>query len=402
MSRVGGQFPFPQQAPANGDGIITLPSGGIYTFPPGNYAVQCGGQTQLQTFDPNQLAWRGLQSPDGTFNFCSVDGCNFRLVNLSGVCIGAVITNAGLGGTNGIGTIATGTAISFSAPVSGLTAATATAYPIVGGSVQAPTITQGGSGFIMPPLVICDAPPVGGIQATAIATINSSGAVATVVMQNVGAGYTATPNWYVLPQNPVYTGSPIAGVASTITPPNSYPAVGLVYPTNLPAGSVFQPNVSLSGCQLTSNPLTGSGTLTGIGILSYGGTYDGTHIPTVTISGGGLVGAAATAVMSFCVTSVTLGLGGSGYTSAPIWETSLGLVTQSLNNAILVPRAGRGVTTAGGGAVASFLIEDNGFGLQKVPLLSVLNAGSLATGQATGTVVVGGIVDTNMVQGRVQ
>jgi hypothetical protein len=396
MSRIGGLFPLPLQAPANGDGVVVLPSGGTYMLPPGDFAVQYGSQTQMQWFDPNQQAWRGLQAPGGTFDYLSSDGANFRLMNLSGVVVGAAITAAGSGGTNGIGAAATGVTIAFTAPVSGLAAAAATGYPIVGGSVQAPLIAQAGSGFIIPPLVWCDAPPIGGVQATAVATINASGGVASITMVNAGAGYISSPNWYVFPANPNYMGAPIGGVAA-----NAFPPPGLVYPTNLPAGSLYQPNISLSGCQLISQALTGSGTLTGIGILNYGFGYDGTHIPTVTITGCGA--AAATAVMSMCVTSATLGAGGSGYTgAAPMWETSLGLVTSLLNNAVLTPRPGRGVTTVGAGAVATFVIEDPGFGLQKVPTLSVLNSGALGTAQATGTVVCGGVNDTSVINGRVQ
>src|ERR1700680_2684311 len=108
MSRIGGQFPFPLQSPATGDGVITLPSGGVYVLPPGNWMLQTGAQTQLQYFDPNQQVWRGLGQPDATFNFTPTDGANWRLVNLSGVVVGSSITNAGSGATNGIGSLATG------------------------------------------------------------------------------------------------------------------------------------------------------------------------------------------------------------------------------------------------------------------------------------------------------
>ncbi len=399
MSRIGGLFPFPQQGPANADGVIALPSGGVYVFPSGNYLVQTGPQTQVQWFDPNQQVWRGVGQPDWVLNLISGDGCNYRLVNLSGVVLGALITAAGSGGTNGIGSVATGANVVYAAPASGLAQATASGYAIVGGSVQAPTITQAGSQFVMPPLILIDPPPPGGIQATAYATINSAGGVATIVMQNVGAGYTGSPNFYVIPQNPGYTGGPVGGIAA-----DPFPAPGLVYPTNLPGGSQFQPNMSSAGCQLTSLALTGSGTLTGIGVDDYGFGYDGTHIPAVSVTGGGLAAATATAVMSMCVTSVTVTAAGAGFGTGqpPIWHTSLGLVTQTLNNALLVPRGAQGVNTVSAGAVATFVVEDNGFGLQKVPFVTVENTSALSTGQATGTAVCGGIVDTSLIQGRVQ
>src|ERR1700691_5283763 len=130
MSRIGGLFPFPQQSPANGDGEIVLPSGGIYQLPPGTFVATLGSQITLQWFDPNQLLWRNVQPPGGEFDYISSDGCNYRLINMSGVCIGALVTNAGSGGTNGIGSAATGAAVAFGAPVAGGALATANGYPI--------------------------------------------------------------------------------------------------------------------------------------------------------------------------------------------------------------------------------------------------------------------------------
>jgi hypothetical protein len=398
MSRIGGVFPFSQQMPANGDGVIALPSGGIYMLPPGNFLLQLGTQTQCQSFDPNQLNWRGVQAASGEFTYISSDGTNYRLVNLSGVVLGASITAVGSGGTNGIGATATGAAVTFAAPAAGGALATATAYPIVGGSVAAPTITQPGSGLLVPPLLMCDPPPVGGIQATAVATISSAGAVTAVTMVNVGAGYLSTPNWYVFPQPPNYQGQAIAGATTA----NAFPPPGLVYPTNLPAGSMFAGNISLTGVQLTSVALTGSGTLTGIGILNYGFGYSGTTIPAVTITGVGT--AAATAIMSMAMISVTVTTAGAGYTGAavPIWESSLGVVSNTFNNQIAQPRGARGVTTLSGGTVATFVIEDAGFGFQKVPVISVLDTTADNSTLAVGTAVVGGVTDTSVLQGRVQ
>jgi hypothetical protein len=399
MAQIRGiGIPFPQQAPANSDGVLCLPSGGIYMPPPGQYVAQLGPQSNLQWFDPNQQAWRTLQ-PSDAMNMISCDGSNYRIINMSGVVIGAGITNAGSGGTNGIGAVATGVTVTLGTPVAGGALAAATMYPIVGGSVQAPTIVQGGSGFLVPPLILIDTPPVGGVQATATSTINSAGVVTAITMQNVGAGYTASPSFYVLPQPP-NSYNAIAGVAA-----GQFPPPGTVYPTNLTAGSVFQQNISLTGCQLTSNALTGSGALTGLAILNYGFGYDGTHIPAITIAGCGA--AAATAVMSMCVTGVTLGAGGSGFGSgaAPNWETSLGAVllgTQQLNNQVALPRAARGVTTLAGGAVSTFVVEDPGFGLQKVPTVGVLSTSAIPSTVATGTAVCGGVVDYSVLQGRVQ
>lgn len=391
MARIGGAFPFPTAQVAEGGGVITLPSGGIFYLPPGEWLCSTGLVTCLQWFDPVNQTWRGVQEPTVQSQPVSSDGYNYRLINLSGVVIGATITAAGSGGTNGIGATATGASVTFAAPASGVTA---TAYPIVGGSVAAPTITQAGSGFLVPPLIVIDPPPAGGIQATAIATLSSTGTISGITMVNVGAGYTATPNFWVIPQYGSYAGGPSGSFAA-----GASPAPGLVFPSNAIAGNQ---NTSSTGVQLTSVALTGSGTLTGIVVVNPGTGYTGTTIPAVTVAG---VGAAtATAIMSFSLTSVSLGSGGSGYGAgaAPIFETSLGLVAAASNNNVFVPRAARGVTTVSGGAVSAFTIEDAGFGLQKVPTVAVINTSAIASGQATGTAVVGGVNDTSILQPRVQ
>src|SRR5258708_1550974 len=111
MPRIGGAFPFPLAQVAEGGGIITLPSGGIFYLPSGEYALETGAVTCLEWFDPILQAWRGFQDPAGDGQYISSDGYNYRLINLSGVTTGALITNAGSGGTNGIGTVATGATV---------------------------------------------------------------------------------------------------------------------------------------------------------------------------------------------------------------------------------------------------------------------------------------------------
>jgi len=394
MARIGGAFPFPTAQVSEGGGVITLPPGGTFYLPAGEWVCNTGTVTCLQWFDPIDQVWRGVQEPTVQSQLVSSDGFNYRLINLSGVVTGASITNAGSGGTNGIGATATGATVVFTGPAAGVTA---TAYPIVGGSVQAPTIAAGGSGFLVPPLIVIDPPPPGGVQATAVATISAAGAITAITMINVGAGYAASPNFWIIPQFGLYAGGASGSFAA-----GASPAPGLVFPGNAVPGNQ---NTGATGAQLTPNALTGSGTLTGIVVVNYGTGYTGTTIPTVSITGGGLAGGvAATAIMSFSVTGVTLGAGGTGYGSGatPIWESSLGLVAASTNNGVFLPRPARGVTTVTGGAVATFVIEDAGFGLQKVPTVAVINTSAIAATQATGTAVVGGINDTSILQPRVQ
>lgn len=405
MARIGGAFPFPTAQVSEGGGIIELASGQVWYIPAGEYLVTTGSVSVLQWFEPIQQMWRTWGNPCVSTQFISCDGFNYRLLNASGIVSGALINTAGSAApNNGIGSVATGVTVAFSAPVSAQANQTATGYAIVGGSVAAPTITQAGSGFLTPPLIIIDPPPPGGVQATSVCTINATGGIASITMVNSGAGYTASPNFWIAPQVGTYAGGPSGSFAA-----GAFPPIGLVFPTNALPGNVF---TGPAGAQLTSIALTGSLTLTGIVVVDPGNLYDGTHIPTVSISGMG-VAPTATAIMSMSVQSVTLGSGGAGYGvgAVPMWETSLGVLPGTVtaasgssqnNNSQFIPRRAVGLTTVGGGAVASFTVEDPGFGFQKVPVVAIENTSALSTGQATGTAVVGGINDVCVVQPRVQ
>src|SRR5882672_9059454 len=158
MSRIGGAFPFPLAQPAEGGGIIALGSGGVWYPPPGEWLIATVPNAAVEWWDPIANAWRNSFSNSNTGDYFGTDGYNLRIHNLTGAILSAPITAAGSGGVNGIGFAATGAAIAFSAPPAG--GVLATGYVIVGGSVAAPTITQAGSGFAMPPLVVIDAPPV--------------------------------------------------------------------------------------------------------------------------------------------------------------------------------------------------------------------------------------------------
>lgn len=396
MSRIGGAFPFPITDPIFGGGRVTLPSGGIFYPPSGNYVWSSGAVTQLQTFDPVQGAWITYADPlAGTCAF-DCDGFNWRLINLSGTVQGALITNAGSGATNGIGSAATGVSVTFAAPAS--PGQTATAYPIVGGAVVAPTVSQAGSGFLVPPDVVIDPPPYGGIQATAICTLTApGGGIASVTMVNAGAGYSAVPNFYLLPQAGSYQGAPQGGIAA-----GAFPPPGLVSPQNTVPSVAPIFLTGTGNALLNAATLTGSGTVTAVGMILNGSLYTGTTIPAVTISGAGA--AAATAVMSLTMTGVTGLSGGAGYTgSGPIFISSLGTVVTAgqLNNNDLSQFPARGVTTISGGAVNSVVVEDSGFGFQKVPVLAFITTSGVATAQAGATAVVGGVNDTTLLQAKV-
>jgi hypothetical protein len=410
MSRIGGPFPFPLTGPQlqGLPGIVQLASGEIYYPPAGQYLFSAGQQTVLQWFDPNNGTWRSVCAPNEYTTFGS-DGSNYRMVNYSGIVQGAAITNAGSGGTNGIGPIQTGSTVSFAAPASGLAVDTAQGYVIVGGSVPAPTITQAGSGFLVPPIVVCDPPPAGGIQATFTVDLTSAGALTGIAQVNPGAGYTSIPQFYIIPQFQYYNGAP-RWPGDTVPLPGvpiaSNWAPGLIHPNNLWNGSPYQGNQSSAlGALLTGNALTGTGTLTGLVTTYYGADYDGTHIPAVSFAGTSLGAAAATAVMSLACTAYS-GTTGAGFQVGNPWVSSLGkgtatvgLISAAINNQVLQPRPARGALTATTGATAS--IEDPGFGIQAVPGAGIAT-GALITTSTVITLTMGAVTDSSILQPMVQ
>jgi hypothetical protein len=395
MAQMRGFFPLPSGTPQNTGvaQILTLASGGIYYPPPGEYDVTTGSQTVIQWWDPLGGIWRNYAGPN-TWEQISADGANFRLVNLSGVVVGANITNAGSGGTNGIGPVQTGSTVTFAAPGAGGVTATAQGYVVVGGTVPAPTVTQGGSGFLVPPAIACDPPPPGGVQATFTSTISAAGVLTGVTQLNPGAGYTSPPQFYIIPQPMFYQGA-IRYPGDT---PQTVPAPGLINPANVWAGSPYQPNIQTgtTGALLTSLPLTGSGTLTAIVMTYFGNGYAGNTVPAISFGGTAITSAAATAIMSLCISGATAtSTGGTGFVTGAAVETSYGLIAGTNNNNTFFPRPARGIVT---GATGTFTVEDPGFGLQGAALVLV---GGTALGTITNTGV-GGRVDTSVLQPMVQ
>ena len=398
--RIGGSFPFN----AAGAFPIALSGGQYYYPPPGNYLITLGAQSCLQWWDPVQYSWRNLSGPGAETFQIDLDGYNHRVINLSGVVIGASITNAGSGGTNGIGPT-TGTTVSFgAAPTNGVAAA---GYAIIGGSLPALSIAQAGSQFRVPPLILIDPPPIGGIQATAVCTITTAGALNSVTLVNAGAGYLALPNVYVVPQFLDYPGAlalpGVIPVAPTPVAPNFPP--GLI--VNLPPQTwmnaltpAFPTSTgALVGFGAATGP-SGSGTLTGIVVTDYGYGYTSATIPTISFGGSAPVGGgvAATAIMSMSLTALT-GAGGTGYTVGNPWESSEMQLVAIYNNNVLLARPARGRLTSTAGAL---VIEDAGFGFQVAPVagnFGVALGGSIPTGTITFSAMTsGGVNDTSILQ----
>lgn len=279
MARIGGAFPLPIAQVSEGGSKIELASGGTFYFPAGEYIVLNDIHTQIEYFDGQSQFWR-IMYPVSNGGYLSADGYNFRARNIYGSASLTTISNAGAAtATNGIGSVING--VSAAVAASDTTGgATITLQTIVGGSVAAPTITQAGSGFLVPPLIVIDPPPQGGIQATAYAVLTAGGALSAVTMDNVGAGYLATPNFWIIPQPASYQGGTQQGNAA-----GAVPAPGLVSQTNAVPGNQ-NIGAGTTGALLTPVALTGSGTLTGLIVNNAGGGYT-TSSPSVTFTGGG-------------------------------------------------------------------------------------------------------------------
>lgn len=161
---------------------VALQAGQVATITPaGWYAVRCGLYTVVQQFDPITLTWRTIGGGEtaGGVEYIYSDGVNYRLANQTGCAVGAVITTAGSGYTT--------------APVVTPSAGGSKWTAIVGGAIsQTVTVTNGGVNYTYPPIVVITAPPAGGIQATAYATL-TSGVVSSVTVVDQGAGYASAP-----------------------------------------------------------------------------------------------------------------------------------------------------------------------------------------------------------------
>lgn len=356
IGAVGVGLPAPAVIFGLYDNVISLAAGRTWTIPAGTYSVTPGPVTFVQHKDPISGLWRVFGAWGNQTRYLNSDGVNFRLANLTGCMVGALLTNKGSAYT--------------SAPAATASAGSPTLLSILSPSVSTITITTAGSGYTYPPILIVDPPPAGGIQATLIATI-SAGAVNAVTIINEGAGYSA--------------GIPAIRV---ITDPRDT-------------------STAIVSAVLTGT-LTAAGTVKAVVVTDPGAPQ--TAVATIAFAGGGGSSAAATAIYCFAVTDFTVGAGGVAYGNA---QPSLvigygGIVAGTAANTN--PAIEKGIfqtrpaiinafSDAGGAIITTNeVISDPGLS-QNVPLLAVIAGGSgLATTVAQLTAVVGGITDTSIIQ----
>ena len=345
---------------------ITLGPGESFNIPSGTYMLQPGIYTFVQWFDPVTGIWRTKPTGASVNQFVNSDGSNYRLANLTGCAIGALITTGGTATTytNGIGSAINGCTATVSS-----TSGASVWQTVVGGAISA-TLTTGaaGSGYLYPPIVVIDAPPYGGLQATAYVTSLTTGTVpiANITVVNQGAGYTVAPN-ITFVNDPRDTAG--TGAACTVTLTATNQLTGL-YPTN------------------NGTPVTA--------------------VPTITIGAGN---AAATAIMNFTVNSWTQTGAGSSLSYAEVRSVNNTVAVQTLpvvnplhSTGCVFPRPCRIVANVSGGTATTTgaIYEDAGLGIQQIPGLAAIYAIISAT--TTGTLptftaaTVQGISDTSTIQ----
>jgi hypothetical protein len=238
----------PYTAPTN---RFQLSPGNSLLVPPGTWIAEGGDISRLQWKDPVDQQWNNLIRspgiPDPTRHWGTTlrsDGFNYRLQNISGVALGATVSNGGSGYLSG------NTLVTPSAGNSNWTA-------VVGGQLGAVTIVDGGANYSLPPIVFVPAPPYPGHGATGVAIL-SGGAVTGITWIDPGAGYTFPPAIVLVtdPFDPVQ----LAAVSNPATAAVIRPARATVALTG--AGAVTAVLLNYFGQALATAPtltITGSG-----------------------------------------------------------------------------------------------------------------------------------------------
>lgn len=236
---------------ARGGNSICLGPASAYLLGPGAsvYTIELDslGYLALQQRDPITTQWTGVAWPSvSAAQLVYSDGQNYRIANVTGSPQSIASITPGSGYT--------------SAPSVTPDAGNSLWQALIGGKVNSSvSIINGGTGYTFPPIVLIEAPPQPGVQATAYATL-TNGAVTAVTLEIAGAGYVEPPQITFLndprelsPINPaITTGYGAAAVAS----------------------------------------LTGAGTVTGVVLFDQGDQVGST--PNLVFSGGGGSSGAAT------------------------------------------------------------------------------------------------------------
>ncbi len=364
---------------------VALAGAQAYLVPSGQYMADVGRYSLIQYLDPGTGIWRTRQPRNGMVALAS-DGTNVRLINSTGCPAGAIVTAKGSAYTNGIGTV-------------GITVSSGSSVwqSIVGGAFNsAITVTTGGT-YNYVPTIIFPQPVAGGIRATATAAI-ASATISTVTFTDRGAGWVGTVPTSIALNNQGST------PASSFYNPQSNQIQIIQDPRDTGAG----------GGVLTLNAtLADSGALTGV-MLTDPGIVVQTTLPTLTFASGT---ASAIVIMNWTATGITVNGGGAAYGNAgKVAISGVGLLNQSTafagdtnpthNLGIITPRnflIEVTATSAGAVSSASIIIDDAGFGIQRVPEAVAVPANTSAlaaipTAAATLTMTMGATTDVSWLE----
>ena len=339
----------------------------------------------------------------GVSAVAEVSGGVVTAINLTGEGIGytsaPTISITGAGGTSAAATAYRGRVSEITVTDAGsggkVASVTITAAGSNYKSVYDVIVTNGGSGYTSAPTVTISGG--GGTGATATATV-SSGVVTAVTITNHGSGYTSNPTVSFS------GGGGTGAAASAYRAKISFTGDGtdaVAYPVINSSGQITGATVYNAGKNYTSDPtvaITGGGT--GATATAARGTgYS--DAPTVTISGVGTGATAQAFIKNGLLIAVVLTDPGYGYTSAPTVSFSGGggtggaataaVVTDRITK-IVVTNGGSGygpvVTFSGGGGsgATAEAVVTNG----TISSINVTSGGSGYISQPTVTISGGG------------
>ena len=336
---------FSDSAPRTGSPLFTLAPGQVYLPPQGWYFVD-PSQANTQKYDARAGIWRFAGNPGNNMDTSYFDGTSIRIANTSGCAIAAVVTTAGTGYTTAPTVTASAGASSWTALIGGAVSTTA-------------TILTAGSGYLYPPVLLIEQPAFQGVQAEGYTTI-ANGTISAVTITNQGAGYTLPP------------------------------VVTLLNDWRDGAGYGGQVSVGL----------TGSGTVTAVLCTNHGNPITSGTVPTLSFGSGS---AAATVVMDWSVTSVSITAAGAGYTSAAANVTAAGaggfvssapayVGTMDTTDLVAWREAKIGIATSAAGGLTTATIIDGGR-YQSIPSPVIYSAQTYTT-VGTLTFTMGGLSTT--------
>lgn len=337
-----------------GNAYQTLQPGQALAVPEGSYYIQGGSYCVMQDKDPINNIWRGLSSARQFPNYVISDGFNYRIANLTGCPVAAIVTNAGSGYPSNTTVVASGSGGS-------------TWQAVVGGMLSVSSVVAAGSGYGIPPLLCISAPPSPGVQATGYCTM-VSGTVASVTLDNVGGGYTTPPTAVIVP-------SP--------------------YDPNL-GNTITNASVSLA--------VVGSGSIAAVLCTNPGNSV--AAVPTLTVSGTGGSNATVVAVQLTTFVSGTIAssgtwTGGAAMTSVGGQPTTTSAVTNPAISATgFIPRPVQALLGGPSNTLSSVsAIYDHGLFLGTPDFIVSAVSGALTPASTTTvTATYGGINDTVKLQ----